>query len=241
MPANSNVPFTGASKVGNIWSTNYGLADEGSFYVATNPTVGTAIAMTTSVVDDAATASATHAQNVPYLYVQNPGGIGSTNAPSLYVQYIKLFSRVGDQAWTSATQALFSVRTDSTGDRRTTRGTTLSKFGANTNLGNNSVADWTAGANVTSLPSAASGRINTHGLIQSTIPLAGSTWIFTFGDVSMPTNFGYASVINSLTIPCPPLVIAPGWSMQLDLWATALAAAPTFEVEVGYAERFWGQ
>ena len=57
----------------------------------------------------------------------------------------------------------------------------------------------------------------------------------------MPSNFGYASVINALTIGCPPVVIAPGWSMQLDLWATALAAAPTFEVEVGYAERFNGQ
>ncbi len=119
MPTNPNVQFSGASKVANIWNTDHALADEGSFYIATNPTVGTAIAMTTSVVDDAATASATHAQNVPYLYVQNPGGIGATNAPSLYIRYIKLFSRVGDQAWTSATQALFSVRTDNTGDRRT--------------------------------------------------------------------------------------------------------------------------
>jgi hypothetical protein len=77
-------------------------------------------------------------------------------------------------------------------------------------------------------------------MIQSSIPLAGSTWIWTFGDVGQTTNFGYASVINSLTIPVAPVVIAPGWSLQLDIWATALAAAPTFEVEIGYAERFAG-
>jgi len=239
MPANSNIPFSGSQKVANLFNGNHALCDEGCFYIATNPTVGTAIAMTTSVVDDALTASATHAPNVPYLYVQNSGGLASTNAPSLYIHYIKLFSRVGDQAWTSATQALFSVRTDGGGERRTTRGTVLSKFNTNTNVGNNSVADFTAGGNVTSLPGG-TGRINAHGLIQTTIPLAGSTWMFTFGAIEAPTNFGYASVINSLTIPCPPLIVAPGWSMQLDIWATALAAAPTFEVEVGYSERFWG-
>ena len=239
MPSNANYPFAGSAKVSNIWNTDHALADEGSFYIATNAVVGTAIAMTTSVVDDVLTASATHAPNVPYLYMQNRGSSTDTSSKSIYLRYIKLFSRVGDQAWTSATQALFSVRSDPTGDRRTTAGTALSVFNANTNSSQASGASWTAGGNVTSLPGALS-RIHAHGLIQSSIPLAGSTWIWTFGDIAMPTNFGYASVINSLTIPCPPVVIGPGWSMQLDLWATALAAAPTFEVEIGYAERFAG-
>lgn len=239
MPANPNFAISGSTKVGNLWNTDHALADEGSFFVATNATVGTAIALTTSVIDDAAIASATHAQNVPYIYMQNRGAIGDPNSKSIYLRYIKLFSRVGDQAWTSATQALFSVRSDPTGDRRTTSGTALSIFNANTNSGQTSAASWTAGGNVTSLPGASS-RIHTHGLIQSSIPLAGSTWVFTFGDTAMPQNFGYASVINCLTMPCPPVVIGPGWSMQFDLWATALGAAPTFELEVGYAERFAG-
>lgn len=224
-----------AAKVGNIWSSDHALADEGSYFVAMNATVGTAIAMTTSVVDDAATLSATHAQNVPYLYMWNKGALGDANGKSVYLKYIKLFSRVGDQAWTSATQALYSLRADNT-NRQTTAGTALSTYNVNTNSSNPSQSQWWAGANVTALPSG-SQRVISHGLVQSTIPLAGSTWVWTFGDVTMPTNFGYASVINSLTIPCPPAIIAPGWSLSLDLWATALAAAPTFEVEVGYAER----
>lgn len=240
MPQNLQVYTSGSQKVNNVWNTDHSLADEGCYFVATNPTVGTAIAMTTSVVDDALTASATHAPNVPYLYMQNRGTLNDPNGKNICLRYIKLFSRVGDQAWTSATQALFSVRADGSGDRRTTRGTTLSVYNTNTNFSQGTAADFTAGTNVTSLPSG-TGRILTHGLIQSSIPLAGSTWIFTFGDQVMPSNFGYASVINSLTIPCPPVIIAPGWSMQLDIWATALAAAPTFEVEVGYAERFNGQ
>jgi hypothetical protein len=239
MPSNLNTYTNGSAKVGNIWNTDAGAADEGSFFIATNSVVGTAIAMTTSVVDDALTASATHAPNVPYLYMQNRGTLADPNGKTIFLRYIKLFSRIGDQAWTSATQALFSVRSDGGGDRRTTRGTALTAYNANTNFSQGTAADFTAGGNVTSLPGG-TGRIHTHGLIQSSIPLAGSTWIFTFGDV-VANNFGYASVINTLTMACPPVAIAPGWSMQLDLWATALAAAPTFEVEVGYVERFNGQ
>lgn len=239
MPANTNIASSASQKVANIFNTDHALADEGSFFVATNPVVGTAIAMTTSVVDGALTASATHAPNVPYLYLQNRGQVGDANSKSVYLRYIKLFSRVGDQAWTSATQALFAIRSDQSGDRRTTSGTALSIYNANTNASQSSGVSITAGGNVTSLPGG-TGRIHTHGLIQSSIPLAGSTWIFTFGDSAMPSNFGYASVINSLTIPCPPIIIGPGASMQLELWATALAAAPTFEVEVGFAERFAG-
>ena len=240
MPQNTLNNLSGAAKVNAIWQTTHSLADEGAYFVATNPIVGTAIAMTTSVIDDALTASATHAPNVPYLYMQNRGGVGDVNSKSIYLKYIKLFSRLGDQAWTSATQALFSMRTDPGGDRRTTAGTALSVFNINSGASNSTAASFTAGGNVTSLPGAL-GRIAAHGLIQTTIPLAGSTWIWTFGDTGQSTNFGYASVINSLTIPVGPLVIAPGWSFQLDIWATALAAAPTFEVEVGYVERFSGQ
>lgn len=239
MPANSNYGTQGTQKVSNVWNSDYALADEGAYFIATNATVGTAVAMTTSVVDDALTASATHAPNVPYLYMQNRGALADANSKSIYLRYIKLFSRIGDQAWTSATQALFSVRSDGGGDRRTTKGTALSIFNASTNSSQGSVADFTAGGNVTSLPGG-TGRIHAHGLIQSSIPLAGSTWLWLFGDSAISSNFGYASVINTLTMHCPPVVIAPGWSMQLDLWATALAAAPTFEVEVGYAERFAG-
>ena len=191
--------------------------------------------MTTSVIDDAATASSTHAQYSPYLYMYNRGIAGDK---SIYLKYIKLFSRVGDQAWTSATQALFSVRVDPT-NRYVSGGTALTANNANTNFGAQTQALVYAGANVVSLPTA-NQRMVSHGLIQSSIPLAGSSWIFTFGDAGQTTNFGYASVINSLTIPCAPVVIAPGWSLQLDIWATALAAAPTFEVELGFAERFAG-
>lgn len=238
--ANVLFPTQTAQKVANIWNSDHALADEGSYFTAQNPTVGTAIAMTTSVVDDAATASSTHAQYSPYLYLYNKSVVGDQNAKSIYLKYIKLFSRVGDQAWTSATQALFSFRADQT-NRWASGGTALSIYNQSMNASNTSALLAYAGANVVSLPSASSQRVLGHGLIQSTIPLAGSTWVWTFGDVTMPTNFGYASVINSLTIPNAPVVIAPGWSFQLDIWATALAAAPTFEVEIGYVERVAGQ
>ncbi len=240
MAANTNYPGQGSSKIASVWDNSTTLADEGSFFVAQNATVGTAVAMTTSVVDDAATQSSTHAQAAPYIYIQNRGALGDPNGKNVYLRYIKLFSRVGDQAWTSATQVLYSFRGDNTGDRRTTVGTLGAIVNANSGSSNTSVCAISAGANVTTIPSASAGRVFAHGLIQSSIPLAGSTWIWTFGDPSSPASFGYASVINSLTIPVAPIVIAPGWNLQLDLWATGLAAAPTFEYEIGYAERYAG-
>ena len=160
MPQNTNFPIAGTTKVTSLWHSAHALADEGSFFIASNPTVGTAVAMTVA--------------------------------------------------------------------------------NANSGSSNVTAAALTAGANVTGLPTATS-RMVSHGLVQTSIPLAGSTWIWTFGDVGATTNFGYASVINSITIPAAPVIVAPGWSFQLELWATALAAAPTFEVEVGYVERFSGQ
>ena len=230
-------PTNPSQKVSPVWQTTHSLADEGSFFVASN-TVGTTIAMTTSVVDDAATASSTHAQYSPVLYMYNKGSASDQNAKSMYPLYLRLIMPYGSQAWTSATNAQFSVRVDPT-SRYSSGGTALTVANANTNSSLSSAAQIYFGANVVGLPTAAA-RVLSHGQIQGTIPLPCDQWIFTFGDVVAPTNVLGASAIKNLTIPCGPIVLAPGWSMQLDIWAGSLAAAPAFEVEFGYAERVSG-
>ena len=236
--ANVNFPTAAGQKVSNLWNTSHALADEGSFYIANNATMGTTIAMTTSVVDDAATASSTHAQYSPFLYGYNKTAVTDPNGKSLYLQYLRLTQPIGGQAWTSATQAFFSLRVDPT-SRYASGGTALVVANANTNSSTTAAVDLYAGANVVGLPTAGA-RLLSHGMIQGTIPLPGDQWIFTFGDTTMPTNAVGASAIKNLTIPCGPVVIAPGWSFQLDIWATALAAAPAFEVELGFVSRIAG-
>jgi hypothetical protein len=234
----SNAQFARANpnKVGNIWNSDHGLADEGNYYVLCNPTAGTPIAMTSSVVDDAATASSTHAQAAPLMLIQAKGNAGDNSAKSIYPKYLRLTQIIANQAWTSATNVQFSLRGDNVA-RYTSGGSNLGA-GANINLGSSNVSGATIyfGALVAALPSA-NARLLGRGQIQGTIPLPGDQWLFTFGDVVGPTNLLGASAIKNITIPCGPCIIGPGCNLALDIWATGLAAAPQFEFEFGYAER----
>lgn len=238
MPANQNISTSGSTKVANIFNTDHAAADEGSFFIATNPTMGSTIAMTTSVVDDALTASSTHAPFAPVLYIQNKGSIGDVNTKSIYLRYLRLKQPIASQAWTSCTSAHFSLRADQS-PRYTSGGSDIVPVNINIGSSNTSGATIKFGAVVTALPSVA-GRIIGLGLLQGTIPLPGDQWLFTFGDSAMPTNILGASAIKQVTFPCGPVIIAPGCCFQLDIWGIALAAAPAFEFELGFIERFAG-
>ena len=237
--ANIQFPTSSAQKVVNIWSSDHALADEGSFYVATNPTVSTTIAMVTSVVDDAATQSSTHAQASPLLYIQNRGVSTDPTAKTIYLKYLRLIQPISSQAWTSATNVQYAMRVDNTA-RYLSGGTAISPVNMNTNSSGATTALMYFGANSVTIPSS-SQRVVGRGQIQGTIPLPGDQWLFTFGDVTAPTNTLGASAIKNITLPCGPVTIGPGWTFQLDIWATALAAAPAFEFELGYVERVSGQ
>ena len=234
--ANPSFPSQSAQKVANLWNNQYASADEGAFFIVNTPTPGTAVAMVQAVQDDAATAGA-HGQAAPLIYIRNKAAAGDPNGKSIYLQYIRLL--IGSQAWTSATDVNFSLRADST-ERWTSGGTLYVPTNANTGSSVASNAGVYFGANVTALPSA-NQRLLSHGQIQGTIPLPKDQWLFTFGDVSGPTNMLGASAIKNITIPCGPVVVAPGWNVQLDIWAGSLGAvAPTFELEMGFVERVSG-
>lgn len=237
--ANVQFPTSGAQKVSGIWASDHALADEGSFYIATSPTPLTTIAMVTSVVDDAATQSSTHGQASPVLYIQNRGVATDPTAKTIYLKYLRLLQPVGSQAWTSCTSAHYSLRLDNTA-RWNSGGTQINPLNVNPNSSNQSNALIYFGANAVTIPTA-NQRLLGRGQIQGSIPLPGDQWLFTFGDVSGPTNVLGASAIKNLTLPCGPIIIAPGWNFQLAIFGVALAAQPAFEFELGYAERLSGQ
>ncbi len=222
-----------SQKTSNLWNTDNALADEGSFYLATNPTTGTAIATTTSVVDDAATASATHAQNVPVMIISNP----SNNTRSIYPRYLRMLVA---QAPTSATYWNFAFRADNVA-RYTSGGSLITPVNINTGVSSSSSAQIYFGAVVTTNLPSASARLLDAGSVTGGIPTAKDQWIFTFGDVSAPTNLLQAAANKNSTIPCGPIVIAPGWNLVLEMWGASNAAAPSWEFTLGYAERISGQ
>ena len=237
--ANILFPTSASQKVAGIWNSDHALVDEGSYFIATTPISGTPIAMTTSVVDDAATASSTHAQAAPVLYIQNTDVMGGPTSRTIYMKYLRLVQIIANQAWSSATNAQYSLRLDPT-TRYTSGGTQITAKSINPTSGVTPGALIYMGAVVTALPST-NGFMVGRGQIQGTIPLPGDQWLFTFGDVVGPTNLLGASAIKNITLPCGPIVIPPGYNLTLDIWATALAAAPQFELEMGFVQRQSGQ
>lgn len=236
MPANLNYPVQASSKVSNLWgNSDTGLADEGSYYVVTNPTPGTVIATTTSVVDDAATASATHAQNVPVMHYLNGYSAADPVGKATYFRYLRMML---SQVPTSATAWRFAIRTG-TAARYTSGGSVLRPVNVNGNSANVSPSTCYFGAVVTALDPL--NRLVSNGTVGSVIPVTLDVWTFTFGDTVQPSNFlnGSASAKN-VTIALPPICIGPGGYMQFEMWGASCAAAPSWEFEMGVVERFAG-
>lgn len=236
MPSNVNYPTSNSQKVTNFWgSTDHGAADEGSYYAVTNPTPGTLIATTTSVVDDAATASATHAQNVPVMHYKN--GYAATD-PQGKCSYFKYLRMMLSQVPTSASTWRFAIRIGNV-SRYTSGGSALTPQNVNGASSNTSPSICYFGAVVTALDPA--NRLVSNGTVGSVIPVTLDVWTFTFGDSVQPSNFlnGSASAKN-VTIALPPICIGPGGYMQFEMWGTSNAAAPSWEFEMGVVERFAG-
>ena len=82
--------------------TKHVLADEGSYFIATNPTPGTALAYNIQ---------AAYSDTVPLLYIQNNDSKANPFAKRMYLDYIKLICSVVPA---SGTGARFAVKTDPT-------------------------------------------------------------------------------------------------------------------------------
>lgn len=234
---NPAFPTNSAQKVANIWNSDYALADEGSYFVGTNPAVGTAIATTTSVVDDAATASATHAQSVPVALWTNLENPNNPNAVSIYLRYLKMFIV---QVPTSATNWKASLRLDTIA-RYSSGGSLITPVNVNPAANRSSKCQFAFGAIATlALPSSAA-RLLANMVIDTAIPVAGDQWLFTFGNAAPAMDqLNGGTTAKNMTYNVPPIVIPPGCCLALDMWGASNAAAPSWEFECGWVERVAG-
>ena len=235
--ANVNFPVQQSQKVQTIYQGLQAAADEGNFYVATNATTGTAIATTTSVVDDAATASSTHAQASPVMVVVNGWSATDPNAKNIYLQYLRMKIV---QVPTSATQWNMSIRADNNAGAITSAGTAITPVNVNTGSGNLSRATVQFGAITTALPNT-SGRLLANAVIDPTIPVTLDQWYITFGSLGMSMDqLSGGTNAKNITLCLAPIIIAPGWNIRIGMWGASNAAAPSWEFELGYVERASG-
>lgn len=237
---NANVGITNTSKVASIFGGDHAACDEGSFFVVTNPTPGTAIATTTSVVDDA-TGATTHAQQKPVMAITNQWTSGAgTLQQNLYLRYLKMFIAAVP---TSATHWKYAMRLSPNSAKITTAGTACVPVNPNSSSGVGSRALVSFGA-ITATDSATDigQKLVANGLVSGAIPVVNDEWLFTFGSLDRSIDsIGTQTLVKRLSIPVTPIVIAPGWTWTLEMWGTSNAAAPSWEFECGYIERPSGQ
>lgn len=207
----------------------HNLADEGSYFVATNPTLNTAIALTTSITtwaDSGATSSAA-------FFLKNGELRTNSDAKRVYFDYIKLTS-VGVP--TSATEWQYAIHTDDAAARYTSGGSAITPVNPNADSSVVSISTCYFGAIVTA--AATNRRLVSRGMIRPSIPVTRDEFILVSGSVELGGCYqAAAGVLARIVIPMPPIIIGPQQQMVLSLWGVANAAASTWEFEACWWER----
>jgi hypothetical protein len=213
-----NTTYTTYSDLADTWSLN----NIGVYYRTMNPTPGTGIALanTTAFSDTAAA-----------VLIRNTSV--SANGPQIFLDYIKFI-------WTAAgtgALALDFCHVIDPNNRFTSGGTLLTGLCSNTGFpaggaSNPSVADIRVGAVVAS--AAVAKRQLGRERVQQGVSV-GNVWVMNFGEGTMEAQTTNAVLVGMRS---GPIMLAPGGnhSYLLHYWVGTQAAAPSFEIEIGYWE-----
>jgi len=208
---------------GKQWS----LADEGSYFYSQNPAI------------DAATTIAGHAAPVladlftkPFIIIKN-NTAGSQDI-RLYLDFIHITVITPGANGTSDNWAA-EIDTGNP-DRSTTTGTTLLTVNPNLQSTASPAGVLKAGPLVASAPSANARRVG-HGVMRTSIAIAGDQYMFRFGESSPSAGAVVAAAASSRIIPLPPVVLGAQDQFLLHLYAPSQSAAAVYKVIVGHVER----
>lgn len=196
------------------------LCDEGSYFVGTNATPGTAVNYAIQT---------TFSDTVSAITLRNSDGAGGKR---ITLDYIRLLLGTVPA---SATAGQFAIKTDAT--VRGSAGTLVIPQNPNADVGQGSVADLRYTPTVAVASAAA--RLLSRGALRSTIPVINDEWMFVFGSVEKSAAAGLgAATAQRMPIPVPPVIVGPGQTVLLHLWFPGNAAtAAAFEWECGWWER----
>ena len=199
------------------------FADEGSYYVAQNATVGTQLTgHVAPAIADTNTKSIIHFFN--------------TGTLDVYLDYLVITTVVANA---SASAVDFLAWTDAKGATGLTSGGTAITTIANTrsNSTNASAITLTAGACVTAP------LTNIHRVLQRTIKpyigIALDSYSFVFGNGAFsPTGYALITAVTHTLTSCAPVVVGPGGNFYfVQTGPSGATTAMTFELEMGFWER----
>lgn len=208
----------GLSKNSALSAGLYPIADEGTFFTATNAAAGTGLA---SSITTAFSATA------GLLTVRN-GSTGAGQNRRLCMNSIRLIPTV---APASATRSEFAITIDDI-TRYASGGSAITPVNPNMDSATAPSAVVHFGALV--LAAAGSNvRLVSRGQLRSSIPVAFEEYVIDFrGTAHSEGTLGGATAVRNVSV-VPPVVLGPGQSMQLHVWHPANAAtAASWEFEV---------
>lgn len=201
----------------------YSMADEGSYFKATNPTPGTAITHAATQSFSATAALAT---------ISNGDVSGGKR---LYLDFIDL-AVVGTP--TTATSCQLVITLDSS-VRYSSGGSAITPQNANMDDTTATIATMHFGAVVLSAASGSVRQVARQTLkTQATPCLAvGDSLFFRFASIADPAGPLAGSTAAIYPSPMSPLIIGAGHSLNFHLYYPAATVAPTYEFEMGWWER----
>lgn len=202
------------------------LADEGSYFVATNPTPGT------GVLTDADAADVNHTEAFLLLY----NGNTAASAKRVYLDYLKIQVTVPGASGT--TTRYFSTIDNI--NRYSSLGTAITPKNPNMDSSNATGVTLYAGATVATAGSAQM-RLVGHGSLRGgVIAVAGDTFMVDFaGDRTAPvSNLAYAGtdICNANVRHCP-VILGPGQTWCFSVYGASQATAAEYEFELTWWER----
>ena len=199
----------------------YPLVDEGTYFLATNPPMGTGIAGIAASTSFDATEHLLHIRN-------------TSTSKRLYLDFIDL---VTTAAGTNGTTTGFTMTADRGVTRYTSGGSSITPV--NPNLASSETAECTLkfGALVTT---AASADVRPLGdfLVRTVIKVVGDSYRFNFGGTEDSWQCAGASLDGTtsakITIPCPPVTLGENDQFLLSDWAASQTVGSSYQFRMGF-------
>src|SRR6476469_4451251 len=186
-----------------ITSGTYPLADEGSYFKVTNPTMGTGI---TAAITTAFSATAA------FYNVRNTDSAGGKR---LYMDYITL---ICNTVPASSTSMQLAVTLDNPGTARySSGGSALTPVNTNMDDTTGTIANVHAGAVVLTAASG-SARTVSRGVLRSAIPVLQDAVMIQFGEASNVLGTLGGTTALATADNCGPLIIGPQQDLNIHLW-----------------------
>jgi hypothetical protein len=215
----------------NLYNKAHGLAEEGSYFVTTNPTPGTGIATIAT--------QASLADTAPFILVKNNQKAGGKRA---ILDFLKLICTAPG---TAGTQVHVAVKVDDVNPLRYTSGSGGPGVGGLFSPQNVNMDDGTASqllvyaGPVVAAAASGAARLLDHNIVRTAIPVIGDTVHISFaGNEGVISGAPMNGVVPSFfSTNFVPVVIGPQQWAAIHIWLPSQSAASSWEFALGHIER----